>query len=64
MDLLYIDVTSGGLVLQLLLGGLGGVAAVLKIAFGRSRGTSDAADETTPIETDASTSGERASDAA
>ena len=58
MDLLYIDVTSGGLLLQLLLGGVGGIAAVFKIVFSRSRAGSDAPDEAS-VETD-----ERASDAA
>ena len=58
MDLLYIDVTSGGLLLQLLLGGVGGIAAVLKIVFSRSGARSEMSDEA-PVETD-----ERASDAA
>ena len=59
MDVLYIDATSGGLLLQLLLGGVGGVAAVLKIVFGRSRGDSDAP----PAEPSADAA-DRASDAA
>jgi len=67
MDLLYIDATSGGLLLQLLLGGVGGAAAVLKIVFGRSRGDSDEGSDEAIPDTDASTAaepGDRASDAA
>ncbi len=64
MDVLYIDVTSGGLLLQLLLGGVGGVAAVFKIVFSRSRGGSEGADDAASLEADTSASNERASDAA